>query len=53
LIEAWAGQKSFQHKGIDHDFLNPPMDRGSNPAVNWHIEKRSNQTHDSLTDPMV
>jgi transposase len=53
LIEAWAGQKSFQRKGSDHDPLNPPpVDRGSNPTVNWHKEKRTNQTHESLTDSM-
>jgi transposase len=54
LIEAWAGQKSFQRKGSDHDPLNPPpVDRGSNPTVNWHKEKRTNQTHESLTDSMA
>lgn len=56
LIEAWAGQKSFQRKdkGDGDDPLNPPPpDRGSNPTVNWHKEKRSNQTHESLTDPMA
>ena len=54
LIEAWAGQKSFQRKDRDHDPLNPPpADRGGNPTVNWHKEKRSNQTHESLTDPMA
>ena len=53
LIEAWAGQKSFQRKGSDHDPLNPPpVDHGSNPTVNWHKEKRTNQTHESLTDSM-
>jgi transposase len=54
LIEAWAGQKSFQRKDKDHDPLNPPPpDRGSNPTVNWHKEKRSNETHQSLTDPLA
>jgi transposase len=54
LIEAWAGQKSFQRKDDDHDPLNPPpVDRSSNPTVNWHKEKRSNQTHQSRTDPMA
>jgi len=52
LIEAWAGQKSFQRKNSDEDNLNPPpRDPGSNPTVNWHKEKRSNETHESLTDP--
>ena len=54
LIEAWAGHKSFQRKSSDDDPLNPPPpDRGSNPSVNWRKEKRSNDTHESLTDPMA
>jgi transposase len=54
LVEAWAGQKSFQRKGSDDDPLNPPpADRGSNPTVNWHKEKRSNETHESITDSMA
>src|SRR5215831_15394836 len=54
LIEAWAGQKSFQRKDGDDDRLNPPpVDRSSNPTVNWHKEKRSNETHASRTDPMA
>jgi transposase len=48
LIEAWASQKSFQRKdGCD---VKPPDDPG-NPTVNFHGEKRSNQTHESTTDP--
>jgi transposase len=54
LVEAWAGQKSFQPKSKDHDPLTPPPpDRSSNPTVNWHKQKRSNETHESLTDPMA
>ncbi len=54
LIEAWAGQKSFQRKDRDDDPLNPsPPDRSSNPTINWHREKRTNETHRSLTDPMA
>ena len=54
LIEAWAGQKSFQRKDNDNDPLNPPpADPGSNPTVNWHKEKRSNDTHCSTTDPFA
>jgi transposase len=54
LIEAWAGQKSFRRKDKDQDPLNPPpVDRSGNPTVNWHKEKRSNQTHESRTDPMA
>ena len=48
LIEAWAGQKSFQRKDQPPP---PPADGGSNPTVNFHGEKRSNQTHQSTTDP--
>jgi transposase len=51
LIEAWAGQKSFQRKSSDDDPLNPPpADRSSNPTVNWHKQQRSNETHQSSTD---
>jgi hypothetical protein len=54
LIEAWAGQKSFQRRDRDHDPLNlPPPDRGGNLTVNWHKEKRSNETHRSTTDPLA
>jgi transposase len=48
LIEAWASQKSFQRK--DSCDVKPPDDPG-NPTVNFHGEKRSNQTHESTTDP--
>jgi hypothetical protein len=48
LIEAWASQKSFQRK--DGGEAPPPDDPG-NPTVNFHGEKRSNQTHESTTDP--
>jgi transposase len=53
LVEAWAGQKSFQRKrSSGDDPLNPPpADKTSNPTVNWRKEKRSNDTHQSLTDP--
>ena len=47
LIEAWASQKSFQPKD---EKKGPPDDPG-NPTVNFHGEKRSNQTHASTTDP--
>jgi transposase len=48
LLEAWAGAKSFQRK----DGTNPPpSDDPGNPTVNFHGEKRSNQTHASKTDP--
>ncbi len=44
LIEAWASQKSFVPKD------GPPRDGGSNPTVNFHKTKRSNETHESTTD---
>jgi len=47
LLEAWAGQKSFKRKDQPRE---PPDDPG-NPTVNFHGEKRSNQTHQSTTDP--
>jgi transposase len=54
LFEAWAGQKSFQGKKDAQSLkLPPPEDPGSNPAVNFRKEKRSNQTHQSLTDPLA
>jgi transposase len=48
LIEAWAGQKSFKRKGEAGS--PPPADRG-NPTVDFRGEKRSNETHQSTTDP--
>jgi transposase len=49
LIEAWAGQKSFQRKaGGD---TRPKDDDPGNPTVNFHGEERRNDTHESTTDP--
>jgi len=48
LLEAWAGMKSFQPKDQKSS---PPPEDGGNPTVNFHGEKRSNQTHESKTDP--
>lgn len=48
LIEAWASIKSFKKKGEKDS--KPPDDPG-NPTVNFHGEKRSNETHESTTDP--
>jgi transposase len=48
LLEACAGLKSF--KRVDGAEAAPPDDRG-NPTVDFHGEKRSNQTHQSTTDP--
>jgi len=47
LIEAWASLKSFQRK----DQRNTPPEDPGNPTVNFHGEKRSNETHGSTTDP--
>jgi transposase len=47
LLEAWAGQKSFKRK----DQGSQPPDDPGNPTVNFHAERRSNQTHHSTTDP--
>ena len=47
LIEAWASQKSFQRK----DQPAPPPDDPGNPTVDFHGEKRSNDIHESTTDP--
>src|SRR5579863_7586064 len=48
LLEAWASVKSFQPK--DGPGQRPPDDPG-NPTVNFRGERRSNQTHESKTDP--
>jgi transposase len=48
LLEAWASAKSFQPK--EEKKTPPPGDPG-NPTVNFHGEQRSNDTHESTTDP--
>jgi hypothetical protein len=48
LLEAWASVKSFQPKA---EKKTPPPDDPGNPTVNFHGEKRSNETHESKTDP--
>jgi len=47
LLEAWASLKSFRPK--EGKSGAPPDDPG-NPTVNFHGEKRSNDTHESTTD---
>ena len=47
LLEAWASLKSFQAKGKQ----DPPPDDPGNPTVDFHGQKRSNETHESKTDP--
>jgi IS5 family transposase len=49
LIEAWASQKSFRRK--DGSSTTPDDSDPGNPTVNFHGETRSNQTHESNTDP--
>lgn len=50
LIEAWASLKSFRPKGEDSSDRPTDGDPG-NPSVDFHGEKRSNETHQSTTDP--
>jgi hypothetical protein len=45
-MEAWASLKSFQAK----DQADAPPDDPGNPTVDFHGEKRSNETHESKTD---
>lgn len=47
LIEAWASMKSFRRK----DDAPPPPSGGSNVEVDFRGEQRSNDTHQSTTDP--
>ena len=48
LIEAWASIKSYRRKdGKDKDHDGP----GRNAERSFHKEKRSNETHESTTDP--
>lgn len=50
LIEAWASIKSFRRKdGGDQDSNGP----GRNAERSFHKEKRSNETHESTTDPQA
>jgi transposase len=50
LIEAWAGQKSFQRT---QGKPTPPPDDPGNPSVNFRGERRCNATHQSTTDPQA
>lgn len=47
LIESWAAVKSMRRR----DGSDGPPGPGRNPWVNWHGEKRTNETHVSPTDP--
>ena len=48
LLDAWASLKSFQPKDKQNG---PPPDDTGNPTVDFHGQKRSNETHESKTDP--
>jgi transposase len=48
LLEAWASLKSFHPKNGDDG--TPPTGE-KNPSVDFHGEKRTNETHQSTTDP--
>lgn len=52
LIEAWASLKSFKAKdrAKGKRDKSPPDDPG-NPSVDFHGETRTNDTHESSTDP--
>ena len=49
LIEAWAGAEEFPSERMARA-NRPRMIRG-NPTVDFHGEKRANDTHQSTTDP--
>ena len=48
-IQAWASHKSFQLK--DEEVKSKSDDDSGNPSVDFHGEKRTNETHESRTDP--
>ncbi len=47
LLEAWASHKSFKPK----DRADGDGPKGRNAEVDWHGQRRSNETHASTTDP--
>lgn len=49
LLQAWASHKSF--KPTDGSGDDPQGPKGRNAEVQWHGQKRSNDTHASTTDP--
>lgn len=52
LIQAWAGQKSFQPKADGADGPpGPDAASGRNGERDWRGQTRSNETHASKTDP--
>jgi len=49
LLEAWASLKSFRPK----EGTGSPPGGEKNPEVDFHGEKRTNDTHQSTTDPVA
>jgi transposase len=49
LLEAWASHKSFRPK--EGSGKQQPPAEGGNATVDFHGEKRSNQSHESVSDP--
>jgi transposase len=47
LLDAWASLKSFRAK----DKQDAPPDDPGNPTVDFHGQERSNETHESKSDP--
>ena len=50
MIEAWAGQKSFQTPKDDNHRPSPPQVNSRNPTIDFRKQERSNDTHASVTD---
>jgi transposase len=46
LLEAWASHKSFRPRTDEG-----PPSGGGNPTVDFHGQRRTNETHHSTTDP--
>lgn len=54
LLEAWASLKSFRPRDGGPQPPGADSSGGSrNPEVNWHGQRRSNETHQSTTDPQA
>lgn len=51
LIEAWASQKSFKKKDAASETQSSKDDDPGNPTVNFRGETRTNDTHQSSSDP--
>ena len=49
LLQSWASLKSFRPQDEPRD--DPPAAGGSNPSVDFRGAKRTNETHQSTTDP--